>query len=74
MRTLFVCHAMRGCETGCCGSVLALDPDGEETLGRFAGDHPRDGESPEAFARRTWPLVMASGDVVQVGSWDPWQC
>lgn len=57
-KTLYVCHGMYGCETGCCGYRLCLDDEGdkEESGTRFTFSHPPEGETPEDFARDQWDV------------------
>lgn len=77
--TLYVCHGMFGCETGCCGYRLCLDDEGdEEYVGEdawhFGFAHPRSNETPDDYARRQWPT--ATRGVVQIlpGKWYPGSC
>lgn len=66
-RTLYVCHGMYGCETGCCGYRLCLDPEGVNAVGEFEFGHPN-GRTPEAFAREFWPKE-SDGAVIKKGAW-----
>jgi len=61
VKIIVVYHDYHGCDTGCCGHTVkvldgpiaspeeAEDTDGEEA---FNFEHPNDGETPVAFARR----------------------
>jgi hypothetical protein len=55
---VIVYHSLYGCDTGCCGHIVELDPDG---LGktRFHFDHPYH-ETPEELKQWIKDLVTES--------------
>ena len=73
-KTYYVCHGMYGCDTGCCGYRLCLDDEGYEMVPntRFTFSHPRDGQSPDDFARDEWPEETAPVEYIEPGKW--WVC
>lgn len=76
----YVCHAMNGCDTGCCGYQLCTTSDGmtedrplatrREGARHFTFDHPSDDETPDGFARRIWNVP--EGIELRAGEW--WKC
>lgn len=70
---VYVCHSGYGCETGCCGYRLFIDPNDDEQVGKFVFGHPDTEVESEviAFARDTWPAETA-GKTVLLGEY--WKC
>lgn len=70
-RTLYVCHGMYTCDTGCCGYRLCLDDESYDRLTgtRFTFSHPSTGQTVEDFARAEWPKAVGAGDVILPGLW-----
>lgn len=71
-KTLYLCHGMYGCETGCCGYRLCEDDEGDEVVGRFVFHHIGDDEDPADFALQHWRDELAQyGDDYEVlpGAW-----
>lgn len=72
MTRVVVFHDSYGCETGCCGHTVELDPDGPAAKREFIFDHYDGGvETPRQYAER---LVREQFGAEHVADLDWDQC
>lgn len=66
---IVVYHSGYGCETGCCGHAILLNPEDPIWMAdreTFSFDHPGYGEDPRAFAERLITTEMGAEHVADL--------